>query len=147
MLRPKPTSLWQCSSRAGGASDGICPGGHKLVAGTGAGGLSDGDALSTLLGAEGFLFAAITLAVTLSSPNQPRPQRHPRIKPEVVLLWAVTLLGVVALGAVATWCRLYVHVNGTYQGFGTLVIAATLLAAVLGQPVVALLLTLAARRK
>jgi len=107
--------------------------------------LSHGDVLSQLLGVEGFLFAAISLAVTLSTPNQVRRPQYPRLRPEKLLLWAIAVLTLVGLGALVAWGGLYL--GGAWAGIPTLIEGAVLLIAVVAQPIIALLLTLAARQK
>lgn len=116
-----------------------------LLTATAAAPLSHGDVLSQLLGVEGFLFAAISLAVTLSTPNQVRRPQYPRLKPEKLLLWAVAVLAIVGLGALVAWGGLYL--GDDWVGIPTFVEGAALLIAVVAQPIVALLLTLAARQK
>lgn len=107
--------------------------------------LSPGDTLGRLLSVEGFMFAAISLAVTLNAPDPKRPRKHPRLKPEALLLGAAAALCVVGVGALSAWASIYT--GGHYRGHAAAVQAAALLVAVLGQPAVALLLALAARRK
>lgn len=106
--------------------------------------LSHGESLGLLLTVEGFMFAAISLAVTLSAPNPKRQQRHPRLDPERLLMGASLSLCAVAVGAVTAWASLFV--GGDWQGLAHAVEGVALLAGVVVQPVIAVLLTLAARR-
>lgn len=106
--------------------------------------LSQGTSLGVLLSVEGFLLAAITLTVTLAAPDQTRQPRHPRLNPEVLRFGAVAALWLVGVGAVVTWASIFT--GGDYRGAVVAVEAGALLVAVVGQPVLALLLALAARR-
>lgn len=106
--------------------------------------LSHADSLGLLLSIEGFMFAAISLAVTLGAPDQTRQPRHPRLKPESLLLGAAGALCLVAVGALVAWLSIFA--GGSYRGHAEAAEAGALLLAVLGQPTIALLLTLAARR-
>lgn len=106
--------------------------------------LSHGESLALLLSVEGFMFAAISLAVTLNAPDPKRQRRYPKLKPEALLLGAAATLCLVGLGAVSAWASIFI--GGDYRGHAQAVEAGALLLAVLGQPVIALLLTLAARR-
>jgi hypothetical protein len=106
--------------------------------------VSHGDSLSLLLGVEGFMFAAISLAVTLNAPDQRRQPKHPKLRPEKLLLGAVVALALVSCGALAGWAALFL--GGSYRGFAVALQAGGLLVGILAQPVIALLLALAARR-
>jgi hypothetical protein len=106
--------------------------------------LTHGDTLTLLLGVEGFMFAAITLAVTLNAPDQRRQPRHPKLRPEELLLGAVAALALVGCGALVSWGALFV--GGSYRGLAVALEAGGLLVGILAQPVTALLLALAARR-
>jgi hypothetical protein len=105
---------------------------------------SHGDSLGLLLSVEGFMFAAISLAVTLGVADQTRQPRHPRLDPEALLLGAAGVLCLVGVGALVAWLSIFA--GGSYRGHAEAVEAGALLLAVLGQPAIALLLTLAARR-
>jgi hypothetical protein len=102
--------------------------------------LTDGDVLGLLLGVEGFLFAAITLSVTLGSPNQPA-RRFESLNPDKILLGAVVTLAVISLGAASAWVSLF-RGRGCID-VSTAVEAGALLVAIVAQPVFAFLLTLA----
>lgn len=106
--------------------------------------VSHGDTLSLLLSVEGFMFAAISLAVTLGAPDQRRQPKFPKLKPEKLLLGAVASLSLVAVGALASWVLLFT--GGSYRGLAVALEAGALLVGILAQPVIALLLALAARR-
>lgn len=106
--------------------------------------LAHGDALGLLLSVEGFMFAAISLAVTLNGPDPQRPRKYRRLKPEGLLVGAAVALCVISLGALSAWAAIYT--GGDYRGHAEAVEAVALLVAVVGQPVIALLLALAARR-
>lgn len=106
--------------------------------------LSDGDALSLLLGVEGFLFAAVTLAVTLSQPAPKRPQRFEMLKPEWLMIAAVAVLAVVGLGGVAAWTGL--RADGGFDGRSGCIVGAALLVGIIGMPLIALLLVLGSLR-
>jgi hypothetical protein len=106
--------------------------------------LSHGDSLGLLLSVEGFMFAAITLAVTLGASDQKRQSKHPRLDPERLLLGAAAALCFVGAGAATAWASIFT--GGDYRGHAEAVEAVALLVAVLGQPVIAVLLALAARR-
>lgn len=103
--------------------------------------LSHGDVLGLLLGVEGFLFAAITLAVTLAGPNQPA-RKYESLKPKVLLLGVSATLLLVGTGAFVSWGGLYL--GGEWAGMPNAVEAVALLIAIVAQPVFAFLLTLAA---
>ncbi|MCW2667748.1 MAG: hypothetical protein JWN57_2710 [Frankiales bacterium] len=106
--------------------------------------LSHGDSLGLLLSVEGFMFAAITLAVALGASDQMRQTRHPRLEPEKLLLGAAAALCLVGAGAATAWASIFT--GGDYRGHAEAAEATALLVAVLGQPVIAVLLALAARR-
>lgn len=100
--------------------------------------LTDAQALSTLLVVEGFLLAAISLAITLDAPNQVRPRSFRVIKPTHIVRGAACVLVVLAIGAVSAWCQIFT--GGEFEGFTRAVIAGALLLAVVVQPVIAVLL-------
>jgi len=106
--------------------------------------LSHGDSLGLLLGVEGFLLAAITLAIALGAPDQTRQPLYVWLNAEMLRFGAVAVLVIVSLGAGAAWASLFV--GGKYQGLAVAFEAGALLVAIVGQPVLALLLALAARR-
>lgn len=106
--------------------------------------LGHGDALGMLLSVEGFLFAAIALSATLAEPNKDLPPRHPRLKPELILMGAAWSLVAIGLGAGVAWSGVYV--GGSYQGFMRLLEGTFILIAVVAQPVLAFLLAMSARR-
>ena len=66
--------------------------------------LSHGDSLSLLLSVEEFMFAAVSLAVTLGAADQTRQPRYPRLNPEALLLGAATTLCLVGVGALPRHC-------------------------------------------
>lgn len=106
--------------------------------------LSHGDALGKLLSVEGFMLAAIALTVTLAAPDLTRQPLYPRLNPEALRLGAVAALWLVGVGAAVAWASIFT--GGDYRGLAVAVEAGALLIAVVGQPVIALLLALAARR-
>ena len=106
--------------------------------------LSNGDLLTLLLSVEGFMFAAITLAVTLNAPDPKRQRKYPKLKVEALLLGAVGTLSFVGVGALSAWSLIFT--GGAYRGHAEAVGALALLLGVVAQPVIALLLALAARR-
>lgn len=101
------------------------------------------DVLGLLLGVEGFLFAAITLSVTLAAPNQPA-RKYEWLRPERVLIGAASALTVIGLGALIAWGGLYL--GGDWNGWATFGEGTALLLAVVAQPAFAVLLALSARR-
>ena len=106
--------------------------------------LSHGDALSLLLGAEGFLLAAVAVAVTLAAPNQPRQPKHKALTAGRIMSGAIALMIVLAIGAVFAWvglCR-----DGSFHGGADKIVGGSLLVASVGMPTVAWALVLGARR-
>lgn len=132
------TGLWQAAGTRPRRTDLLTTAAAETAS------LSHGDSLGLLLSVEGFMFAAISLAVTLGAPDQTRQPRYPRLDPEVLLLGAAAALCLVATGALVAWLSIFA--GGSYRGPAEAVEAGALLLAVMGQPAIALLLTLAARR-
>ncbi|MDF2146759.1 hypothetical protein [Knoellia sp. p5-6-4] len=99
-------------------------------------------ALPVLLTVEGFLLAVISLAVTLGTPGRRRPAGTP-IPPSAIAWCAAGLAIVVAVGALSAWLGMYT--GDTWLPFPQLVIAASLLLAVVAQPVIAVLMAMGLR--
>lgn len=105
---------------------------------------TDAQALTTLLSAEGFLLATVSLAVTLGAPGRKGVPNLP-VRPPTIAMMAGCLSAVLALGALLAWLGLYSH--GDLLPPRQLAIAALLLVAVVGQPVLAIILAMGARMK
>lgn len=106
--------------------------------------LAHGDALSLLLSAEGFLLAAVAVAVTLAAPNQPRQPKYRQLTGDRIMNGAMALLALLALGAIAAWvglCR-----DGSFHSGADKVVGAALMLASVGMPAVAGALVLGSRR-
>ncbi len=105
--------------------------------------LGHGEVLGLLLGVEGFLFAAISLSVTLAAPNQPA-RRYEWLKPDRLLIGAASALTLIGLGALIAWGGLYL--GGHWNGWASFGEGAALMLAVVAQPAFAFLLAMSARR-
>lgn len=105
---------------------------------------SDVQALTTFLSVEGFLLATVSLAVTLGAPGRRRPAALP-VPATFIALGAAWLSVLVGTGGVAAWMGLYGQ--GSLLPLQQLWIAVVMLAAVLAQPVIAILLALGSRVK
>ena len=106
--------------------------------------LSSGDALSLLLGAEGFLLAAVTLAVTLAAPNQTRQRKYTWLSADRIVNLATLVLALIAVGSGFAWAAL--AQNGSFSGIDGHVVGASLIVAIAGLPLIALALVLGSRR-
>lgn len=105
---------------------------------------TDAQALTTFLSVEGFLLATVSLAVSLGTPGRKRVPNLP-FRPATIAMMAGCLSAVVALGGLFAWAGLYGQ--GSLLPFRELWIAATLLAAVVLQPCLAIVLAMGARAK
>lgn len=106
---------------------------------------SAGQALGTLLAVEGFLLAAISLAINLAAPNQERARSFGRFEPIHLAQGAAIVLGIVAVGAGAAWMEIFT--GGHFAGIRRLIVAVALLIALIAQPVLAILLAFGAKTK
>jgi hypothetical protein len=106
--------------------------------------LPHGDALALLLSAEGFVLAAVAVAVTLGAPNQPRQAKHKAFTADRIMNWAVGLLAVLAVGALSAWIGL--ARDGSFESWPDKVVGAVLIVASVGMPVTAWSLVLGSRR-
>ncbi len=106
--------------------------------------LPHGDALALLLSAEGFLLAAVAVAVTLGAPNQSRQRKYKRLSPELIMNCAVALLVALAVGSLAAWVGLCD--DGAFRSLPGKVVGAALMLAILGLPATAWALVLGSRR-
>jgi hypothetical protein len=107
------------------------------------GDFTDANALASLLTVESLLFAALSVAVTLSNPGS-RP-RDLRVQPVTLGYLAVGFLGLVAFGAFMAWWSIFA--TDWPCSFRGSVIAGTLALAILGQPLFAWLIASGLRRK
>lgn len=103
---------------------------------------TDGQALSALLATEGFLLAAVALAVNLDAPGQPRG-RDAVVAFRTLAISAGVVLGVAAIGALVAWSRIFV--GGEFGGFSRALVAGCLVVPIVAQPVIALLLALGSK--
>jgi hypothetical protein len=92
------------------------------------------DSLVALLGAESFLLAALAVSASLSAPQQERTTALP-VGPEVIGFGAALLIAVLSVGAVAAWCQIYG--GGSIRPLPDVLVAVSLLVAVVGQPILA----------
>lgn len=106
--------------------------------------LPHGDALALLLSAQGFVLAAVAVAVTLGAPNQARQAKYKALTADRIMNGAVTLLVVLAVGALAAWVGLMR--DGSFQSGPDKVVGAVLVAASIGMPAIAWALVLGSRR-
>ena len=100
------------------------------------------DSLMTLLTVESLLLAVVSMAITMAAPGGPRVANFP-IPAPVLAGSSVAVLALVATGSTAAWAQLYV--GGSWRPFPDIVIAATLLVAILAEPLLALALALGMR--
>lgn len=101
-------------------------------------------ALTTLLTMEGLLFAALGLAATFSSVGGRRLRKLP-VSVEVLGAAAISVLTMVAIGALTAWSKIFLR-TFPYE-WHDIVIAFTLLVAILAQPLIAVLLGLGLRTR
>lgn len=106
--------------------------------------LSNGDALSLLLSAEGFLLAAVALAVTLGAPNQTLQLKYTFLKPYRIMNASVALIALLAIGSVGAWFGLCDE--GSFDDVHGKFVGASLMLAIIGMPAVAYALVLGSRR-
>jgi len=107
--------------------------------------LSQGAALASLLGTEGFLLAAIGLALRIAEPQQAGRRKRPWIGPPLRMAKASAwVMAAVAVGGFSAWCSIFV--GGSWDGLARAVTGAALLVAVLLQPVLGLALAYGAER-
>lgn len=99
--------------------------------------LSDAQAMTTLLGVEGFLLAAVALSINLSAAGQAKPRRF-NVQFERITLGAAIVLTLVAVGAISAWYGIYG--TGRFMGFPEAIAPAALAIGIVAQPVIALLL-------
>ena len=108
--------------------------------------LTQGAVLAALLGTEGFLLAAIGLALRLDEPNQEGVRKRKwmgsPLRIAKATAWTMVAL---AVGALSAWFTIFV--GGSWRGFGRAVPAAALLVAIAAQPVLGLLLAYGAERE
>lgn len=105
---------------------------------------TDAQALTALLSAEGFLLATVSLAVTLGTPGRKGVPNLP-FRPPTIAMTAGCLSALLAVGGLLAWLGLYGQ--GSLLPPRELAIAAILLLAVVGQPVLAVILAMGARMK
>lgn len=102
-------------------------------------GLSKSGVLSLLLTTESLLFAALTVAVTLSATSMFGQSTWG--PPWVLAFIATVVLAVVASGAVLAWTDLFLARNWP-NGSNARLEALALLVAIVGQPLVALVIAI-----
>lgn len=98
-----------------------------------------------MLSAEGFIFAAVALAVTLAVPNPQRQPRFKKLKPEGLMLGAVGVLVALAVGGVSAWVGLCK--SHAFCGLQGVLVGGALMIGIVGMPVIALLVVLSAAKK
>lgn len=107
--------------------------------------LSQGAALASLLGTEGFLLAAIALAIRIGEPQQRMPRKRPWIGPPLRMAKASAwVMVVLAIGGLAAWSSIFV--GGSWDGVGRAITGGALLLAVVAQPILGLALAFGAER-
>jgi len=92
---------------------------------------TDANALASLLTVESLLFAALSLAASLSVPGK----RVPAVSPQVLGFLAAGFLSIVAFGAAMAWWSIFAA--DWPNSFRSSAVAITLAIAILGQPVFA----------
>lgn len=106
--------------------------------------MTDAQALSTLLTVESFMLAVISLTATFSAPGRARLSGLPVSGVQLALGLAGTI-SFLAIGAVLCWAGMYV--GGTWRPLREVIVAITLLVAIIVQPVVAFLMALGVRTR
>jgi sterol desaturase/sphingolipid hydroxylase (fatty acid hydroxylase superfamily) len=104
---------------------------------------TDANALATLLTVEGLLFAAVSVALSLSNPGS--RVRDTPIAPKTLGYLAATFLSLVAFGALMAWWTIFAV--DWPCGFRNSVIALTIGIAIVGQPAFAWAIALGLRTK
>jgi hypothetical protein len=94
---------------------------------------TDANALSALLTVESLLFATLGVAVSFSEPGKRVPDLP--VQPRTLGLLACGFLSVVAFGALMAWWNIFL--DPWPCGFRDTVIACSIGAAIVGQPVFA----------
>lgn len=103
--------------------------------------LTDATAFTTLLTVESLLFATLGVANTLVGESR----RHFLISPQQLGVWVAGLLSAVAVCAILMWTSVFGE-NWPCDARGAIV-ALVLLGAIVAQPVFAVMVALALRRK
>lgn len=103
---------------------------------------TNAQALTTLLGAEGFLLAAVALSINLSNPGQ-QFARKGWMSFRKVTIGAAFVLLVAAVGAGFAWANIFLR-GATYAGHVEATIAVALAIVIVAQPIIALTLALGA---
>ena len=97
--------------------------------------------LALLLSTESLMFAAFALAANFAAPDARRVRNMP-IPGWMIAVLAVSLLWVIAAGAVVAWCRLFVGVGLVGTDW---LVALAILAPIVGEPILASFLALGLR--
>lgn len=104
---------------------------------------TDANALAVLLTAEGLLFAALSVSVSLSNVgNRPRKMD---MSPYAMGIVAATVIAVIAFGAFAAWWEIFVP--DWPSGRGRSVFAVAILVAIVAQPAMTVLIARSLRVK
>lgn len=107
--------------------------------------LSQGAALASLLGTEGFLLAVIGLAIRIGEPQQRMTRKRPWIGPPLrVAKASASVMVVLAIGGLAAWSSIFV--GGCWQGLERAITGGALFLAVVAQPILGLALAFGAER-
>lgn len=107
--------------------------------------LTQGAALGSLLGTEGFLLAAIALALRLDEPGQDSTQKRPWIGPPLRMAkGTVWVMAALALGAFSAWWSIFG--GGSWHSWERAVTGGALLVAVIAQPTLGWLLAYGTER-
>jgi hypothetical protein len=106
---------------------------------------TQGAALAALLGTEGFLLAAIALALRLDEPNQDGVQKRPWIgPPRRIAKGTVWVMAALAVGTFGAWWSIFG--GGSWDGWTRAATGGALLIALVAQPVLGWLLAYGAER-
>lgn len=104
--------------------------------------MSDLQALTACLTAEGFLLATISLLVSLSAPGRLRQSALP-VKPVLLAICIASLSSLLGVAATLAWFGMYG--SGSVLPLRQATVAIVILLAVLAQPVISFLLALGLR--
>jgi protein-S-isoprenylcysteine O-methyltransferase Ste14 len=105
-------------------------------------GLTYAQALPLLLTTEGFLLAVISLATALGAPGRRRVARTP-MSPAAIAGLAAGLAVVVSVGALTIWIAMFT--GDDWMPFPSIVMAGAILAAIVAQPVIAVMMAMGLR--
>jgi len=107
---------------------------------------TDYQLLATCLTIEGFLLAAVSLSLSMNSPNRARPLVNKNLVIKAIYA-AVGLSGLMGVAGGLCWWGVFISTGGDWLPIRQVCIAGILLAAIVFQPVITALVAYGARWK